>query len=70
MPANVFINGTKVGSHKGGFTPFEFEISKYINSGENCVRVDVSNILDKQVYLLKPLWRRWKKNSWWKLWLL
>lgn len=45
--ANVFINGTKVGSHKGGFTPFEFEISKYINSGENCVRVDVSNILDK-----------------------
>lgn len=44
--ATVYINGKEVGSHKGGFTPFEFEISDYIVLGNNKVTVKLSNILD------------------------
>lgn len=32
--------------HKGGFTPFEFEINEFVNLGENEVLVDLSNVLD------------------------
>lgn len=44
--ATVYINGKEVGSHKGGFTPFEFEISDYVVLGSNKVKVKLSNILD------------------------
>lgn len=44
--ANVYINNNKVGYHKGGFTPFEFEITNFIEEGENKLLVEVSNILD------------------------
>ncbi|MGV9171231.1 MAG: glycoside hydrolase family 2 protein [Promethearchaeia archaeon] len=30
----VWINGTRVGRHRGGYTPFSFNISKYINYSE------------------------------------
>ena len=36
--ATVFINGAEVGSHKGGYTPFKFEITDYIKYGENEIR--------------------------------
>ncbi|MEM4248612.1 MAG: beta-glucuronidase, partial [Candidatus Nanoarchaeia archaeon] len=41
--AQVFLNGIELGSHEGGYTPFEFEITNVLNSnGENllCLRVD------------------------------
>lgn len=30
----IFINGVQVGSHTGGFTPFSFNITPYLKSGE------------------------------------
>ena len=33
--ADVFINGHHVGEHRGGWTAFTFEITKYIKFGEN-----------------------------------
>lgn len=33
--ATVFINGAEVATHKGGYTPFKFEITDYIKDGEN-----------------------------------
>ena len=35
----VFINGVSVGTHRGGYTPFEFDITKYVENGENTVVV-------------------------------
>jgi len=35
----VWINGCSVGKHKGGYTPFTFDITPYINQGVNIVTV-------------------------------
>lgn len=31
--AEVYVNGTQVGTHEGGFDPFSFNITPYLNSG-------------------------------------
>lgn len=36
----VYINGKKVGSHKGGYVSFSFDISDFVNEGENTVVVN------------------------------
>jgi len=41
--ARVWLNGTKLGEHVGGFTPFDFEVTDKIRSGENFVVVEVDN---------------------------
>ena len=41
--AIVYVNGEKIGSHTGGFTPFNFEITSKIKDGENFVVVKVDN---------------------------
>lgn len=41
--AIVYINGTKVGEHEGGFTPFNFNISHLVRSGNNYVVVKVDS---------------------------
>lgn len=37
--AKVYLNGEFVGEHKGGYTPFSFEITDKINRGNNCLAV-------------------------------
>lgn len=42
--AEVYLNGVKLGSHKGGFTPFQFEISKdVLKEKDNFLVVKVDN---------------------------
>lgn len=44
--AEVWVNGEKVAEHRGGFLPFEAEISSVVEwGGENRVTVAVSNVL-------------------------
>jgi len=47
--AEIFINGEKVGEHKGGYTGFTVDISKAVKSGKNLLAVRVNNIWDAQL---------------------
>lgn len=40
---DVFLNGKKLGSHEGGFTPFQFELTDLLQDGENRLLVHVNN---------------------------
>jgi beta-glucuronidase len=41
--ADVYLNGKKLGTHKGGFTPFNFEITHLVKANDNYVVVRVDN---------------------------
>ncbi|HRZ97536.1 MAG TPA: glycoside hydrolase family 2 TIM barrel-domain containing protein [Paludibacter sp.] len=41
--ADVYLNGEKIGSHEGGFTPFQFEITNKVKTGTNTIVVKVNN---------------------------
>jgi len=41
--ADVYLNGEKIGSHEGGFTPFQFEITGKVKAGANSLIVRVDN---------------------------
>ncbi len=39
----VWVNGKEIGSHSGGYTPFDFNISVYLNEGKNEIAVRVED---------------------------
>ncbi|MBI5958510.1 MAG: glycoside hydrolase family 2 protein, partial [Chloroflexi bacterium] len=41
LVSSVYLNGTLLGVHKGGFTPFSFEITDHLKPGENVLTVYV-----------------------------
>jgi beta-glucuronidase len=41
--ADVYLNGEKLGSHEGGFTPLQFEITGKVKEGDNSLIVKVDN---------------------------
>jgi beta-glucuronidase len=41
--ANIYFNGNVLGKHEGGFTPFQFEITKEVKKGGNTIVVRVNN---------------------------
>ncbi|MEK7725384.1 MAG: glycoside hydrolase family 2 TIM barrel-domain containing protein [Acidobacteriota bacterium] len=41
--AEVYLNGTKLGVHEGGFTPFNFEITSLVKPKDNFLVVKVDN---------------------------
>lgn len=41
--ADVYLNGEKVGSHEGSFTPFQFDVTDLIQDGENFLVVKANN---------------------------
>jgi beta-glucuronidase len=59
--AIVYLNGEKVGTHTGGFTPFNFEITDKVKNGSNfiVVKVDNKRLRDgvPTVNTLVELWR-------------
>ena len=41
--ARVYLNGTLVGEHEGGFTPFAFEVTNLVRAGDNQITVGVDS---------------------------
>ncbi|HOC92389.1 MAG TPA: glycoside hydrolase family 2 TIM barrel-domain containing protein [bacterium] len=58
--ARVWLNGKYLGSHKGGYSPFSFDITETASAGENALAVRISDSRDpriprgKQTFLHKP----------------
>lgn len=74
--ADVFINGSKVGTHKGGYTPFKFEITDYIKNGRNILNVTVKDYSDtkeyskgKQKFKRGGIWYSPQSGIWQTVWL-
>lgn len=40
---NIYLNGEKIGSHEGSFTPFQFEVTGKLKQGDNLLVVEVNN---------------------------
>ncbi|GAA0799171.1 AbfB domain-containing protein [Spirilliplanes yamanashiensis] len=46
--SRVWVNGTQVGTHTGGYDPFSFDITAALRSGQNTIVVGVNNPVDSQ----------------------
>ncbi len=53
----VWVNGTKVGYSQGSMTPAEFDITKYIQKGENKLAVEVYRWSDGSYLEDQDMWR-------------
>jgi beta-galactosidase len=47
--AEVFVNGRRIGEHKGGYTGFTFDITDAVKTGDNVVAVRVNNNWDARL---------------------
>lgn len=47
--AEVFVNGWRVGEHRGGYTGFTFDITDAVKAGENVLAVRVNNLWNGQL---------------------
>ena len=75
--ADVWVNGIKVGTHTGGYTPFGFDITDALNKkGENTLEVRVLDSTDKgfqprgkQVINPEGIWYTPVSGIWQTVWL-
>lgn len=74
--SKVYVNGQEVGTHKGGYDPFTFDITKFIGKGAQEVVVRVWDPTDsgmqargKQVAEPKGIWYTPVTGIWQTVWL-
>lgn len=72
----IFLNGKKVGDHKGGYTPFSFDITQFLKKGEQELIVKVWDPTDegsqprgKQVRDPKGIWYTSVTGIWQTVWV-
>ena len=73
---DVWVNGVKVGSHRGGYTPFAFDITAALVKGDNRLTVRVIDPTDqgvqprgKQVNRPRGIWYTSVSGIWQTVWL-
>jgi beta-glucuronidase len=62
--ARIWLNGQYLGQHEGGYSPFEFDVTSFIKSGEeNVVAVQVDNLraTNRIPVVIRPDW----SFDWW-----
>lgn len=62
--SKVWLNGTYLGSHEGGYTPYLFEVTDEINYGENNVLVVKLNNVRGYYRIPAKLGGRWSYDWW------
>ncbi len=73
--ARVYVGGKKVGEHEGGYLPFSFDITEYIEGGENTLCVEFEDKLDtkypygKQTKKRGGMWYTPVSGIWQTVWL-
>ena len=73
--ATVFLNGTLLGTHEGGYLPFEFDVSEAIREGDNEIAVECEDSLDstypygKQTRKPGGMWYTPFSGIWKSVWL-
>jgi beta-galactosidase/beta-glucuronidase len=74
--ADVWVNGVKVGTHTGGYTPFSFDITAALSKGQNKLVVKVWDPADKgyqprgkQVSKPEGIWYTPVTGIWQTVWL-
>lgn len=74
--STIYINGKEVGTHKGGYDPFTFDITKFVEKGEQELVVRVWDPTDngtqargKQVADPKGIWYTPVTGIWQTVWL-
>lgn len=71
----VFVNGTKVGEHRGGNTPFSFDVTDALQAGDNTLVVRVEDATEeyqlrgKQVRNPEGIWYTRVSGIWQTVWL-
>ncbi len=71
----VYLNGQMVGSHRGGNTPFEFDVTAAIQEGENTLVVRVEDdtegyqLRGKQVVNARGIWYTQVSGIWQTVWM-
>ena len=72
----VYLNGKKIGEHRGGYLPFEFDIAPVLKEGKNVLTLCVQDFSDssyhangKQVLKRGGIWYTAQSGIWQTVWL-